>query len=83
MVKTWDARSRACLQTPTISKRLDHVSFDISDWSLHNEIGIIGISSLSGLFLPPTISKVSSPQYRGLDLSADGVWIAHDSENIV
>ncbi|KAF2686441.1 hypothetical protein K458DRAFT_297302, partial [Lentithecium fluviatile CBS 122367] len=81
--KIWDASSGACLQTLTIGKTLYRISFDITGLYLHTDIGIIDISALSG---PPsllTMSKPCRPQYQGLALSADGVWITYHSENLV
>ncbi|KAF1959162.1 HET-domain-containing protein [Byssothecium circinans] len=82
-VKVWDVSSGACLQTLSIGKRLLRISFDITDSYLHTDIGTIDIRALSGSPSLPTISEPCSPQYQGLALSADGVWITHNSENLV
>jgi WD40 repeat protein len=82
-VKIWDASSGECLQTLDVGKTLFGISFDITDSYLHTEIGTIDISAPSGLRTLPTISGPHSPQYRGLALSPDGVWITYDIENQV
>ncbi|KAF2677680.1 beta transducin-like protein HET-D2Y [Lentithecium fluviatile CBS 122367] len=82
-VKIWNARSGECLQTLTIGRTLRRISFDISGSYLHTNIGTINISALSGSVTLSTISEPCSPQYQGLSLSADGVWITHNSENLV
>ncbi|KAF2690614.1 WD40 repeat-like protein [Lentithecium fluviatile CBS 122367] len=82
-VKIWDASSGACLQTLTIGKTLSRISFDITNSYLYTEIGTIDISSLPGSVTLPTLSEPCSPQYQGLALSADGVWIMNNFENLV
>jgi len=82
-VKIWDARSGACLRTLTIGKTLHRSSFYISGSYVHTEIGTIDINALSDLPLPLTISEPCSPQYQGLALSADRVWITHNSDKIM
>ena len=83
-VKIWDASSGECLQTPEVGKTLYRISFDISDSYLHTEIGTINISSALSHSRPhPPNPKPQSPQYRGLALSSDGVWITYNSENLV
>jgi WD40 repeat protein len=82
-VKIWDASSGNCLQTLNIGKPLGRISFDITDSRLDTEIGTIKISALLG---PPpllTILEPRSPQYHGLALSANNVWITHNSKNLV
>ena len=58
-----------------------HISFDISDSCLYTEIGTIDILSGSRTLL--TNSEPHNPQYQGLALSADDIWITYDSENLV
>ena len=79
-VKIWDASSGECLQTLIIGKTLNRISFDINNSYLHTDIGTIKISTLSG---SRPLSKPQSPQYKGLALSANGVWITYDSENLL
>ncbi|KAF2195025.1 hypothetical protein K469DRAFT_2455 [Zopfia rhizophila CBS 207.26] len=82
-VKVWDASSGECLQTLSIGKALNTISFDITDSYLHTEIGIINISAPSSLFTLPTGSEPYNPKYQSLALSSDGIWITYDSENLV
>ncbi|KAF2471487.1 uncharacterized protein BDR25DRAFT_223644, partial [Lindgomyces ingoldianus] len=82
-VKIWDARSGECLSTLGVGKALDRISFDISSSYLHTDIGTIDISVLSGSVALQTILEPCSPQYQGPGLSADGVWITNNSENLV
>src|SRR2546421_233392 len=82
-VKIWDASSGECLSTLEVGKALFRISFDVSDSYLHTEIGTINISALSRLKPFPPSSNPQSPQYRGLALSSDGVWITYNSENLV
>ncbi|KAH7394750.1 hypothetical protein BKA66DRAFT_567128 [Pyrenochaeta sp. MPI-SDFR-AT-0127] len=82
-VKIWDAHSGQSLSTLSIDKTLHRVSFDISGSYLHADIGTIDISDLSGSVTLPTISEPCSPQYQGLALSADSVWITYNLENII
>lgn len=56
-VKVWDASSDECLQTLSIGKALDSISFDLTDSYLHTEIGVIDISALSSSFTVPTGSE--------------------------
>ena len=81
-VRIWNA-SGECLQIFSVARVLSDISFDISDSYLHTEIGTIDISALPGSVKRPTVSEPRSPQYQGLGLSADGVWITLDSENLV
>ena len=82
-VKIWDASSGECLQTFRIGRALESISFDVTDLYLHTEFGIIDISALSSLFTLPTGLEPYNPEYRGLALSSDRVWITYDSENLV
>ena len=81
-VRIWNA-SGECLQIFSVARVLSDISFDISDSYLHTEIGTIDISALPGSVKRPTVSEPRSPQYQGLGLSADGLWITLDSENLV
>ncbi|KAF2691151.1 HET-domain-containing protein [Lentithecium fluviatile CBS 122367] len=82
-VKIWDASSGACLRTFSIGKPLNDIAFDHTGVYLHTNIGTIDISVQSGLTSFPTIPEPRSPQYQGIALSADGVWITHNSEHQV
>ncbi|KAF2195846.1 WD40 repeat-like protein, partial [Zopfia rhizophila CBS 207.26] len=82
-VKIWDASSGECLQTLSIGKALYGISFDITNSYLHTDIGTIDISAPSGSITLPTILEPYNPQYRGLALSPDSVWITYNSENLV
>ncbi|KAF2258299.1 WD40 repeat-like protein [Lojkania enalia] len=82
-VKIWDASSGECLQTFSIGKSLTRISFNLTGSYLLTEIGTINISALSDSRLLPPASKPQNPQYQGLALSADGVWITNNSENLV
>ena len=82
-VKIWDASSGECLQTLTIGRGLGRISFDITNSYLQTDIGTIEISALSGLRPLLSHSDPQSPQYQGLALSADGVWITYNSENLI
>ncbi|KAF2176009.1 WD40 repeat-like protein, partial [Zopfia rhizophila CBS 207.26] len=84
IVKIWDASSGECLQTLSVSKPLYRISFDISSSSLHTDIGTIKFSVPPSLARPfPSHSELQNPQYQGLALSADSVWITYNSENLV
>jgi WD40 repeat protein len=82
-VKVWDASSGACLQILSMGKTLFGISFDTTGSYLHTEIGTIDIRDPSGSRTLPTISEPYNPQYRGLALSSDSVWITYDSENLM
>jgi hypothetical protein len=82
-VKIWDASSGECLKTLSVGKTLNSISFDITDSYLHTEIGIIDISALSGLFTLPTGLEPYNPKYQSLALSPIGMWITHNSENLL
>ncbi|XP_014557368.1 hypothetical protein COCVIDRAFT_25929 [Bipolaris victoriae FI3] len=83
-VKIWDASSGECLQTLSIGRPLYCISFDIFSSSLHTDIGTIEINVPPRVASPlPFHSELQSPQYQGLALSADGVWITYNSENLL
>ncbi|KAF2460807.1 hypothetical protein BDY21DRAFT_383665 [Lineolata rhizophorae] len=83
-VKLWDANSGECLQILSIGKTLRRISFDITAPYLHTDIGNIKICVPPGLPSPlPSNTEPQNPQYQGLALSADGVWITYSSENLV
>jgi WD40 repeat protein len=82
-VKIWDASSGVCLQTLIIGQALFRISFDITDSYLQTNIGTIEISALSGPRPLLSHSEPQSPQYQGLALSSDGVWITYNSENLI
>jgi WD40 repeat protein len=82
-VKIWDASSGACLQTLTIGKKIYRISFDITDSYLHTNIGTIKSTVPPGLSSPLPNLEAQNPQYQGLALSADDVWITYNSENVV
>ncbi|KAF7505723.1 hypothetical protein GJ744_000489 [Endocarpon pusillum] len=82
-VKIWDASSGDCLWTLTIGRVIYQISFDITGSYLHTNIGAINICALLGVPAPLTISEPYSPQYEGLALSADALWITYNSENLV
>jgi hypothetical protein len=71
-----------CFHTLSTGKKL-YISFDITSSYLHTEIGTIDISALSGSITPTTLSEPCNPQYQGLALSSDGVWITYDSKNLM
>ncbi|PVH94223.1 hypothetical protein DM02DRAFT_504605, partial [Periconia macrospinosa] len=80
----WDASSGECLQTLSIGRALDRISFDITGSYLHTDIGPIEISVPLTLSSPfPSNRGPQNPQYHSLALSADGVWITYNSENLV
>ncbi|KAF2685713.1 HET-domain-containing protein [Lentithecium fluviatile CBS 122367] len=82
--KIWDASSGECLLTFNIGKPLYCISFDITGSYLHTDIGPIEISVPPSLLnlLPSNLGPLN-PQYQGLGLSADGVWITYNSERLV
>ncbi|PVH90664.1 hypothetical protein DM02DRAFT_547357, partial [Periconia macrospinosa] len=82
-VKIWDARSGECLSTLGVGKVLYRISFGVSGSYLHTDIGTIDISVLPDPVALQTTLEPCSPQYQGLALSADGVWITHNSQNLV
>ncbi|KAF2259726.1 WD40 repeat-like protein [Lojkania enalia] len=82
-VKIWDTSSGECLQTLIIGKALVRISFDITDSYLQTEIGAIEVSALSDSRACLSHSEPRSPQYQGLALGADGVWITYNSENLI
>jgi hypothetical protein len=82
-VKVWDVSNRVCLQTLDIGKVLNHISFDIPGSNLHTNIGTIELSIPPGSSLLPSNSNPQGSQYQGLALSEDGVWITHNSKNLV
>lgn len=84
-IKVWNASTGECLQTLQIGERISTISFDITDSYLYTDIGTI---TLHGSSLNEMQSVTNSPdpqnaQYRGWGLSPDGMWIRHDSENLV
>ncbi|KAF1976710.1 hypothetical protein BU23DRAFT_455786, partial [Bimuria novae-zelandiae CBS 107.79] len=82
-VKIWDASSGECLSTLKFGKALYRIAFDVSGSYLDTDVGTIDISALSGSVTLSTISEPCSPQYHGLALSADGVWITYNLEHLV
>ena len=80
-VKIWDTSSGECLQTLEVGRALFRISFDISNSYLYTEIGTIDILSGSRTLL--INSEPQNPQYQGLALSADYIWITYDSKNLV
>ncbi|KAF1948355.1 hypothetical protein CC80DRAFT_585089, partial [Byssothecium circinans] len=89
-VKIWDASSSACLQMLSIGKALHRISFNISNSYLYTEIGTIEISALSSSRILPVGGKQqwlnyinNSPQYQGIALSADSVWLTYGSGGLV
>ena len=83
-VKVWDASSGACLLTLNISHQIYRISFDVSGSYLQTDIGTVDISALAGRAASSQpILNPCSPQYHGLTLSKDGVWIADNSENLL
>ena len=82
-VKVWDASSGECLQTLSLGKACERISFDISGSYLHTNIGTIKISVPLGSSPLPSPLDLQSPQYQGPALSADGVWITYNLENLV
>ncbi|PVH91746.1 WD40 repeat-like protein [Periconia macrospinosa] len=81
-VKIWDAGSGECLQTLIIGQTLFRISFDTNSY-FQTDIGTIEISALSSPRPLLSHSEPQSPQYQGLALSADGVWITYNSENLI
>jgi hypothetical protein len=82
-VKIWGASSGECLRTFNIARAPDRISFDVSDSYIHTGIDIIDLRIPAGSSPPPSPSNFQSPQYQGPALSADGIWITYDSENLV
>jgi WD40 repeat protein len=82
-VKLWDTSNSECLQTFTTSEAVSRISFDITDSYLHTDIGVFEIKALSGPRAHLSDLKSQNPQYKGLALSTDGLWITYNSENLV
>ena len=79
-VRIWDTSSGECLHTLEVGVELRHISFDLTGSYLHTERGTIDLSILSTLTMIPTTSE---PQYHGLALSSDGLWITYNSKKLV
>ncbi|KAF1959925.1 HET-R [Byssothecium circinans] len=82
-IKIRDANSGVCLRTIDVEGTILHLSFDISDSYLHTDFGTIRVSSQSGTRALATDLELQNRPFRGLGLSADGVWITYNSENLV
>jgi WD40 repeat protein len=81
-VKVWDASSGACLQTLNIGKTLYSLFFDSNSSFLRTEIGLIAIHGL-GTSSETAVVEPARPQYLGISLSSDGIWIMHDGKNVL
>ncbi|KAF1955268.1 WD40 repeat-like protein [Byssothecium circinans] len=79
-VKIWDPSSGACLQTLNVGQTLYRISFDRTDSYLDTEIGTISLRNPSDSIVPLNNAEVQQPQYKGIALSSDGVWITYNSK---
>ncbi|KAF1948098.1 WD40 repeat-like protein, partial [Byssothecium circinans] len=77
-VKIWDPSSGACLQTLNVGQTLYRISFDYTDSYLDTEIGTISLRNPSDSIVPLNNAEVQQPQYKGIALSSDGVWITYN-----
>ncbi|KAK7177316.1 Vegetative incompatibility protein HET-E-1-like protein 15, partial [Paraphaeosphaeria sporulosa] len=82
-VKIWETSSGKCLSTLQVGQALHLVAFDVSGSYLHTNIGTIDVSALSDPASLTIVSEPYSPQYHGLALSADGLWITYGAEHLV
>jgi WD40 repeat protein len=81
-VKIWDATSGACLQTLDVGRTLYALFFNSNSSCLYTEIGTIAIESLQSISTVDT-AEPKNPQYLGIGISSDEMWITQDGENIV
>ncbi|KAK3617365.1 hypothetical protein LTR56_025331 [Elasticomyces elasticus] len=82
-VKIWDASSGQCLQTIEVGRALYRMSFNVTRSSLDTEMGSLPLNVSSS---PRSLSLIEDIRHvEGLDIgmSADGLWIKHNSSKIV
>ncbi|KAF2202261.1 WD40 repeat-like protein [Delitschia confertaspora ATCC 74209] len=77
-VRIWDPSNGDCLQTFSSGQILYHISFDITDSYLLTEVDPIMSSDSAS-----SMSEPQDPEYRKLSISSDGVWVRHNSENLL
>lgn len=76
------AAASACRRS-ALTRHFTALLSNVSGSSLHTDISSIEIIALSGSVVLSTILERCSPQYHGLGLSADSVWLTRNSENLV
>ncbi|KAF2736566.1 hypothetical protein EJ04DRAFT_432757, partial [Polyplosphaeria fusca] len=80
----WDARSGKCLSTLEVGRSLHLISFDPNNNNLlRTDIGVIDISAQSISTLIAISAGPQIPQYQGVALSKDKVWITYKSNNLL
>jgi WD40 repeat protein len=82
-VKVWDTSSGECLLTLKVKKMPHYISFGNNNLYLQSDVGAIDISTLSKSRPFVASPEPQSPQYEGLALSADNLWITCDSKNTI
>ncbi|KAF7513608.1 hypothetical protein GJ744_008902 [Endocarpon pusillum] len=82
-VKIWDPSSSACLLRLNVGQTIYCISFDHTDSYLNTEIGTISLRNPSDLTISLNNAEVQQPQYKGLGLSSDGVWITYNSKKFI
>jgi WD40 repeat protein len=82
-VKIWDTDSGACVQTLDIGNALYAVSFDITGSHLQTEIGLVAVHSSSASNITSHEMERHKPRYAAVGVSADGIWITYNSENVL
>jgi hypothetical protein len=78
----WDASNGACLKTLDIGKDLYSLSFDPTSSFLHSEIGPIAIHR-PGTSSEIAVVEPAIPQYLGISLSPDSMWIKCNNRNLL
>ena len=82
-VKTWDARSGACLQTLDVGRALSNISFDTTGSCLHTNHGLVALDTISTSDIPANSIRPQNSQYQGIGLSPNGDWITYNSGNLI
>lgn len=83
MVKIRDMSNGECFQQFNVDTELSHISFGISNSYLYSELGTIEIENSSSSRLLQIVSEPQNPQYQGLGLILDRLWVTYNTENVV
>ncbi|KAF2734271.1 WD40 repeat-like protein [Polyplosphaeria fusca] len=82
-VRVWRMGSGECLHTVNVERAMYRISFDSSGKHLYTDSGLVDISTLS-TSAPASISaETQTAQYQHVALSATGIWITYNSENLL
>jgi WD40 repeat protein len=82
-VRIWDTISGECRQTVNVESLLYNISFDITGWYLHTDVGLLALDVSQASNTALDKAGRQNLQHRGAGLNSNGEWISFKSKPLV